>query len=316
MMKNTVTANALFLLIVNRSRKMETTIEHDKERQQTGTLEVNNFYTFERFNQNSEYDEIRNNFVREGVKSLANKGLELSHTGKFDFLDKQIKGQILEHVFKNKTDGTQISIRENKIIFDNTEQNFKAALDIAQDKGWTSIKIKGLDKSAKSELWFQAQMRGLETKGYEPNQADLKRLAGAKEREKQQNQDKGIDIHPKQETSHQEKAKPLNNLLNQHVKSIVEKAAQVNGFDDNQKNMLENTIMEGIAKAESQGKTINMDKLPENTDKIKENLPSLKDRFDKSFNMEQKVITGRAEKAPVQQAIKVSSQTIAKEQTR
>lgn len=51
----------------------------------------------------------------------------------------------------------------------------KSMLDIAQDKGWSAIKIKG-DPEFKRQMWIEAQIRGVETKGYKPTEQDVAEL--------------------------------------------------------------------------------------------------------------------------------------------
>lgn len=122
-----------------------------------GNIDLN--YSYCRFNAGEQYTEAKNGLLS------------------------KLRGQ--EAVYENKRDGTKIHIHKNKIAIDNTPENITAALDIAQDKGWTAINIKGGTKQAQAELWFQAQMRGLDTRGYKPSEQDMKRLLGAQERERQ-----------------------------------------------------------------------------------------------------------------------------------
>ncbi len=230
--------------------------------------ETNSFQKFVHFNENSEY--------RKATKKW--------HIGK--------------EVFENKNDATRIVIKANKITFDNTEQNFKSALDIAQDKGWKAIRIKGIDNSSKSELWFQAQMRGFETKGYKPTKADLQRLEGAKERQKSE----GLDIKPKTTAamaaeSEKNEDQGLSNqeLFMRDMKEIIVEAGRSMDLDDKQINILENSVMEQIALAKSNGKTVNAKKLSEKSRAIQQNLPLVRESFEKSVNMEQKLVKKRNE---------------------
>ena len=145
--------------------------------------EIHLDYTFERFNAQNEYTEVR--------KHVLNPSRML------DFRN--------EAVFEHKGDGSRITIRKNKIICDKTDRNIQSSLDIAQDMGWDVIKITGGSKTAKAEMWFQAQMRGLETRGYEPTETDKKRLLGAQERERKEQAahsgdiTEALDIKPRQE---------------------------------------------------------------------------------------------------------------------
>ena len=61
-----------------------------------------------------------------------------------------------------------------------------AMLDMAQSKGWESIKLKGSEEF-KREAWMEAQMRGIKTKGYEPSEKDKLELQ-ARQEERTSNQ--------------------------------------------------------------------------------------------------------------------------------
>lgn len=52
------------------------------------------------------------------------------------------------------------------------EKTIKAMLDVAHSKGWTAISIKGTE-AFKRETWLEANIRGIETKGYKPTEKDL-----------------------------------------------------------------------------------------------------------------------------------------------
>lgn len=54
-------------------------------------------------------------------------------------------------------------------------------LDVAQAKGWQSIRVSGSPEFMK-EVWFQAQLRGMDILGYSPEPIDLARLEDAKAR--------------------------------------------------------------------------------------------------------------------------------------
>lgn len=50
-------------------------------------------------------------------------------------------------------------------------QTVTAMLDLAQERGWSTVKLRGTDEF-KREAWVQAQERGLETAGYKPKETD------------------------------------------------------------------------------------------------------------------------------------------------
>ena len=51
-------------------------------------------------------------------------------------------------------------------------QTVSAMLDLAQARGWQSVKLRGTD-NFKREAWVQAQVRGMQTDGYQPTATDM-----------------------------------------------------------------------------------------------------------------------------------------------
>jgi hypothetical protein len=51
-------------------------------------------------------------------------------------------------------------------------QTVSAMLDMAQARGWQSVKLRGTD-TFKREAWVQAQVRGMQTEGYQPKATDM-----------------------------------------------------------------------------------------------------------------------------------------------
>jgi hypothetical protein len=51
-------------------------------------------------------------------------------------------------------------------------QTVSAMLDLAQARGWQSVKLRGTD-TFKREAWVQAQVRGMQTEGYQPKATDV-----------------------------------------------------------------------------------------------------------------------------------------------
>ena len=51
-------------------------------------------------------------------------------------------------------------------------QTISAMLDLAQARSWQSVKLRGTD-SFKREAWVQAQVRGMQTEGYQPKATDM-----------------------------------------------------------------------------------------------------------------------------------------------
>lgn len=239
--------------------------------------EISIDYTFERFNANSEYTE-----VKQSKLNLFNRN---------------------ESIFEHKNDGSRITIKKNKIVCDNTERNLHAVIDIAQDKGWDVIKITGGSKSAKAEMWYIANLRGLETTGYEPTEADKKRLLGAQERaRKEQDASKGenlaeaLDIKPKKEektitpspssaapskepeSDNKAAAKESHEIsdaerFNRVKKEIMAEVEKIFPMNEKEYTHLENSIDEQLTLLMQKGKPNDIQKFKEG---LRNGLPTLK----------------------------------------
>lgn len=62
----------------------------------------------------------------------------------------------------------------------NDEKTVKAMLDLAQSKNWKAIQIKG-DPEFKKQMWIESRIRGIETKGFKPTEADRAELLAIQE---------------------------------------------------------------------------------------------------------------------------------------
>lgn len=112
----------------------------------------------ERKHQDFEYipDNIKNNYV--GV--VKNRFMS---DEKINYYDKNDKGQI-NIAFEDRKNSLNTSRQDEKTIH--------AMLDLAESKSWTAIKLKGTEEF-KQKAWLEAQLRGIEVKGYTPNEKDL-----------------------------------------------------------------------------------------------------------------------------------------------
>lgn len=74
-----------------------------------------------------------------------------------------------------KDDGKRLSTTsENEAVAE-------SIVEVADAKGWTSMKVKGTDKF-KRQVWLQAQARGIDVKGYKPTKQDLSELGEVKKK--------------------------------------------------------------------------------------------------------------------------------------
>lgn len=91
---------------------------------------------------------------------------------------------------------------ENKLAFEDkgkrlaTEHNdpeiARSMVELAQAKGWSTIKLKGTDEF-KREVWLQASLKGMDVQGYKPLDVDLARLEDLR-KETGRNEDHGRNI--------------------------------------------------------------------------------------------------------------------------
>lgn len=152
-----------------------------------------------------ELDEKRKKKEKEGEVNLANKTesqsskhgkpdyhyTHFNRDNKYELKDgwlQNVKNKLAdrEAVYQNKETQSLIKISKDKIDLSRPNpDDIRATVDLAKDKGWKTLRINGGRKQDRALMWFEAQMRGIETKGYKPTQEDFKKLAGAQERAKQ-----------------------------------------------------------------------------------------------------------------------------------
>lgn len=150
-------------------------IEHDTEREQEKTVVL---------------DKTKEN--EQGDPSTPNQAKKVPDLSEFDFeLPDNIKNNYFGIVknrylldqktnYYDKDDKNQVNIAfedRNKSLHTSRqdEKTIYAMLDMAQAKNWTTIKLKGTDEF-KQKAWLEASLRGIEVKGYEPNEKDLAEL--------------------------------------------------------------------------------------------------------------------------------------------
>lgn len=85
--------------------------------------------------------------------------------------------------FYDKTDPKTVAFEDRTTALatsKNDEKTVKAMLDLAQSKNWKAIQIKG-DPEFKKQMWVEASIRGIETKGFKPTEADRAELLAIQE---------------------------------------------------------------------------------------------------------------------------------------
>lgn len=99
------------------------------------------------------------------------------------------KDRSTQLAFKDKGDQLTTSLNDERVRF--------SMLTIAKAKGWESIKITG-HPDFKREIWLEASLQGIQVKGYEPKELDLKELNARQSKlfkNKAQQQNKGSKPH-------------------------------------------------------------------------------------------------------------------------
>lgn len=123
---------------------------------------------------------------------------------KINFYDRDSKDGSI--AFEDRADSLHTSKEDDKTI--------KAMLDVAQSKNWTAIKVKGTE-AFKREAWLEASIRGVEVKGFKPQDKDFAELkkrqeertqnelttGGKKEKEAEDKEVKGKEVDGEQEAT-------------------------------------------------------------------------------------------------------------------
>jgi hypothetical protein len=104
-------------------------------------------------------------------------------------------------------------------FIDKQMDTFEAGVELAKAKGWKAIEATGTEKF-RSEAWFHAKAAGLDVVGYEPNEADLKRLEVYSQKGIDKAGDKSINVSPI----------ALNADQSEHLKALAESKAVAEQF--------------------------------------------------------------------------------------
>lgn len=130
-------------------------------------------YNFDLFNRNNTYDEktgsnvtFINSFQR-AYRFMTGRSRNVEFANKSDPDDK----------IKYHAEGiNNMRIRPKLTASKPSPDSIKNMLDLAEDQGWDSIKLKGFNRNFKKEAWLQAQMRGLHVTGYKPTPYEVAKL--------------------------------------------------------------------------------------------------------------------------------------------
>lgn len=146
-------------------KQLTNVIEHHIEREEIQQKDVvNDKYQkpkerLEEFNDYEIPSSLKNNYY------VITKN-RLLQDEKYNYYDKSDKGAV-NIAFEDRKTSLNTSRQDEKTI--------SAMLDLAESKGWSSIKLKGTEEF-KQKAWLEASLRGIDTKGYKPSERDLAAL--------------------------------------------------------------------------------------------------------------------------------------------
>lgn len=146
-------------------KQLTNVIEHHIEREEIQQKDVvNDKYQkpkerLEEFNDYELPSSLKNNYY------VITKN-RLLQDEKYNYYDKSDKGAV-NIAFEDRKTSLNTSRQDEKTI--------SAMLDLAESKGWSSIKLKGTEEF-KQKAWLEASLRGIDTKGYKPSERDLAAL--------------------------------------------------------------------------------------------------------------------------------------------
>ena len=115
----------------------------------------------------NDYDKLKSNFDLDALPSFVKNNYIGMPVNRF-LKDEKVN-------YYDKADQSSVAFEDRKNALHTSRQDektIKAMLDLAQSKGWSSIKLKGTEEF-KREAWLEASIRGIETKGYTPTEKDL-----------------------------------------------------------------------------------------------------------------------------------------------
>lgn len=125
-----------------------------------------------------ELSEPEENIIESGIDVTAKKNKIINPD-----IDKRFrieeKGSTIIYRFSNDE---KVAFKETESKLTTTESSpvlVKSMLQVAEDNGWSSIKLKGTDEF-KRQGWLEASLRGMEVKGYKPTEQDLRHLEDQK----------------------------------------------------------------------------------------------------------------------------------------
>ena len=128
-------------------------------------------------------DKAENHSLQRGKYNEADdeEELDLPNSIKNQYIykikNRALAGEKINFYERDGEDGVIAFEDRNKSLHTSREDSktIKSMLDVAQAKNWSSINLKGTE-AFKREAWLEAKVRGIEVKGFKPEEKDLVEL--------------------------------------------------------------------------------------------------------------------------------------------
>ena len=116
------------------------------------------------------------NSIENANENILQKPSELLGIAKKNIIDLHYVNVDDRYYFRKSPSKLAFIDKGEKLITKHQDQNtVHALIDLAEDRGWSNLKIKG-SKEFRHAAWLEASARGLTVKGYEPSKNDLAEL--------------------------------------------------------------------------------------------------------------------------------------------
>lgn len=192
---------------------------------------------------------------------------------------------------KSDRDKFNIAFEDRKSSINTSRQDEKtisAMIDLAESKGWKSIKLKGTQEF-KQKAWLEASLRGIETSGYTPTEQDKAELM-AKQALRTQNQvevgsTQQSEYKPLDQEKYQMDSKSQYNLNHKTAKEVRTEIRDIiqegyrNGLISDRSDLIKILVEKGYAIDKENEKSIRL-KLPNS----EQSLTLKGHMFTKDFN--------------------------------
>lgn len=168
------------------TKKRKWEIEHHESYQDLqNSIEVDNDHNQDKFRATKFINKTKDDFVNVEKNKLKiddehEQDLPLSIKNNYVAIIKNrfLQDEKINYYDKSDKDNINIAFEDRRSSLNTSRQDEKtiqAMLDLAESKGWSSIKLKGTEEF-RQKVWLEASLRGIKIKGYEPTEKDKAEL--------------------------------------------------------------------------------------------------------------------------------------------